>query len=191
MTSSMTFFLPDSFGCQQHSARQPPTRHPHSVPKSGLPGSGCVRGVRLPQRQDLPLPCREHFNLPGHEQHLPVELTWNQRRGAGGRGGGCLQHLLLEQQRGAPQWYIWQRVECTQTACSHITACGGAMEVRTLTRAVSEDRILWNQEYHTCTRECPRRLFFYSSRLIVDMQWLFSEGAWVDKTPVPSALNGV
>lgn len=71
---------PDPSGCKQHSARKPPSWHLRPVDQSGPAGPGRVRGVRLPQRQDLPLSCRERLLLPGHEQHLPVELTRQQSK---------------------------------------------------------------------------------------------------------------
>lgn len=75
---SLTFPPPDSPWCRQHSARKSPAWHLCGVHQRGLQTAGRVRGVRLPQRQDLPFSCRERFHLPGHEQHLPVELTWEQ-----------------------------------------------------------------------------------------------------------------
>lgn len=78
------FLSPDPSGCKQHSAGEPPARRLRRVHQSGPAGAVGLRGVRLPQRQDLPLPRRERLVLPGHEQHLPVELTWERDTDASG-----------------------------------------------------------------------------------------------------------
>lgn len=71
---------PDPSGRQQHSAGRSPPRHLHAIARSAGPGAQRLRGVRLPQWQGLPLPGRECLHLPGHEQYLPVELTWEQQQ---------------------------------------------------------------------------------------------------------------
>lgn len=71
---------PDSSRWQHHSAGKAPTGHLHDICQPGLAGTARVRGVRLPQRQDLPLSRRACLYLPSHEQHLPLELTWEQRQ---------------------------------------------------------------------------------------------------------------
>lgn len=107
---SLMFFLPDTFRCQHHSAGESPAGRLHSVAQSGLPGAGRIRGVRLPQRQDLPLTCRDQLHLPGHEQHLPLELTWVQRWLMGNTFNICSGAAEIEN---PPLVHFWRRVELT------------------------------------------------------------------------------
>lgn len=100
-------FIPDSFRCQHHSAGEPPAWHLHNVSQSGLPGTGRIRGVCLPQRQDLPLSRGAQLHLPGHEQHLPLELTWEQNRWSQTPLTSA-QELLRSR---LVRWYVWRRVD--------------------------------------------------------------------------------
>lgn len=106
---SLMFLPPDTLRRQQHSSWKPPAWHIRAVSQWGLPGTGGVRGVCLPQRQDLPLSCRDQLHLPGHEQHLPLELTWEQCLRA---RTFCTPALELERLRRDPLYdRKWKRAE--------------------------------------------------------------------------------
>lgn len=130
----LMLFLPDTFRCQHHSAGWSPAGCLHAIAQSGLPGTGRIRGMRLPQRQDLPLSCREQLHLPGHEQHLPLELTWKQCRWSGtpltsapdllrwrlfhlfNRDGAETFHCLSWSIRvHCLQWSVWGQDPCAPT----------------------------------------------------------------------------
>lgn len=93
----LRLFLTDTFRCGRHPARRAPARRLGGLAGPGVPGTGGVRGVRVPQRQGLPLPRGEQLHLPGREQHLPLELTWKSAPPVDARHGsaGVPAHSLV------------------------------------------------------------------------------------------------
>jgi len=137
----VTSSLPDTFRCPNHPAGSPAARRLHGVAQPGLRRAGRVRGVRLPQRQDLPGPGRDQLHLPGHEQHLPLELTWEQC---------CWRRTSLTSASGADLGAVL----LTEDVSNICLWSGGAGESSVGTKS-SAARRRWSSNSKTCRSEEP------------------------------------